>query len=81
MNPGDIRVAIAALGPISSLTMGIAMGYWDAVASTCAQQLSTPMRRSTLPLPPRLLHQASYIVGIFSDFTLAVIQLLERLPT
>ena len=42
VNPGEIHVAITALGPISTLTMGIAMGYWDAVASTCAQQLSTP---------------------------------------
>ena len=42
VNPGQIQVAITALAPVSSLTMGIGLGFWDATASTCTQQLSTP---------------------------------------
>jgi hypothetical protein len=80
VNPGEIHVAITALGPVSTLTMGIAMGYWDAVASTCAQQLSTPDATINVAYAANPPAPGEYCVGIFdtgnvqvsSDFTLTV---------
>ena len=80
VNPGEIHVAITALSPVSSLTMGIAVGYWDAAASTCAQQLSTPDATINVAYAANPPQPGEYCVGIFdtgnvqvsSDFTLTV---------
>jgi len=42
VNPGKINVSITELAPVSTITMGIALGSWDAAASTCTQQLQAP---------------------------------------
>ena len=80
VNPGNIQVAITALGPISSLTMGIAMGLWDTTASTCSQDLSTPTATLNVAFAASPPAPGEYCVGIFdtgnvqvsSDFTLTV---------
>ncbi len=40
-NPGDIVVAITQLGPTSTLTMGLSMGFWDNATSVCSRELTT----------------------------------------
>ena len=80
VNPGDIRVAITALGPISTLTMGIAMGFWDAAASTCAEQLNTDTATVNVAYAATPDSPGEYCVAIYdtgnvqvsSDFTLTV---------
>ena len=80
VNPGDIQVAITALAPTSSLTMGIAMGFWDAATSTCAQQLTTTTATLNVAFAASPSAPGEYCVGIFdtgnvvvsSDFTLTV---------
>jgi hypothetical protein len=69
-----------ALGPISSLTMGIAMGFWDAAAATCAEELSTPSATLNVAYAATPSQPGEYCVGIYdtgnvqvsSDFTLTV---------
>ena len=80
VNPGDIRVAITALGPISSLTMGLSMGFWDAAASACAEDVSTSTATLNVAYAATPAAPGEYCVGIFdtgnvqvsSDFTLTV---------
>jgi hypothetical protein len=80
VNPGDIQVAITALAPTSTLTMGIAMGFWDSTTSTCSQQLSTTVATLNAVFPATPSAPGEYCVGIFdtgnvvvsSDFTLTV---------
>jgi hypothetical protein len=80
VNPGDIRVAITALAPVSTLSMGISMGFWDAATSTCAEQLSTTTATLDASFAASPSAPGEYCVGIFdtgnvqvsSDFTLSV---------
>ena len=80
VKPGQIQVAITALAPVSSLTMGIGLGFWDATASTCTQQLSTPSATLNVAFAADPSSAGEYCVGIFdtgnvqtsSDFTLTV---------
>lgn len=80
VNPGDIHVAITALAPLSTATMGIGLGYWDAPTSTCVQELSrndATLNVAYAGTPPA---PGDYCVAIFdtgnvqvsSDFTLTV---------
>jgi hypothetical protein len=80
VNPGDISVSITALAPVSTLTMGIAMGYWDSAAETCTQQLTTTAATLDVVFNASPSAAGDYCVGIFdtgnvaesSDFTLKV---------
>jgi hypothetical protein len=80
VNPGDINVSITELGPVSTITMGIALGFWDATASTCTQQLSTSAATLNLVFAASPSSPGEYCVGIFdtgnvqaaSDFTMKV---------
>jgi hypothetical protein len=80
VNPGDINVSITELGPVSSITMGIAMGFWDATASTCTEQLSTTAATLNVVFAASPSAPGEYCVGIFdtgnvqvsSDFMLKV---------
>ena len=80
VNPGEIRVAITQLAPVSTLTMGIAMGFWDATTSTCAQQLKADtatvnVAYTATPDSPGDYCAAIYDTGnvqVSSDFTLTV---------
>ena len=38
-NPGRINTSITSLSPVSTLTMGLGLGAWDATAETCTEQL------------------------------------------
>jgi hypothetical protein len=80
VNPGQIQVGITALAPTSTLTMGIALGFWDPAALTCTQQLSNPTATLGVPYAANPSAPGEYCVGIFdtgnvtvsSDFTLTV---------
>ena len=80
VNPGDIGVSITELGPISTLSMGIALGSWDAAASTCTQQLTTTAATLNVVFNASPSAPGEYCVGIFdtgnvqgsSDFSLKV---------
>lgn len=60
--------------------MGIAMGFWDAAAATCAEELSTPSATLNVAYAATPPQPGEYCVGIFdtgnvqvsSDFTLTV---------
>lgn len=80
VNPGDIGVSITELAPVSTLSMGIAMGFWDAAAETCTQQLTTSAATLNIVFNASPSAAGDYCVGIFdtgnvqdsSDFTLKV---------
>ncbi len=80
VNPGEIQVGITALAPVSSLTMGIAVGGWDAVSLSCTQPLSTPTATLNVFFAANPPAPGEYCVAIFdtgnvqlsSDFTLTV---------
>ncbi len=80
VNPGAISVSITELGPVSTLTMGIALGSWDATALTCAEQVTTPSATLNVVYTANPSAAGEYCVGIFdtgnvqvsSDFTLKV---------
>jgi hypothetical protein len=80
VNPGDINVAITALAPTSTLSMGIGLGFWDPATSTCVQQLSTTAATLNVAFAASPSSAGEYCVAIFdtgnvvvsSDFTLTV---------
>jgi hypothetical protein len=41
-NPGSLDAAITALSPVSTLTMGLYLGGWDATTETCPRALPAP---------------------------------------
>jgi hypothetical protein len=80
VNPGDIHVAITQLMPVGTLSMGIALGFWEAASSTCVEQLSSTSVTLNVPLAATPSSAGDYCVAIFdtgnvqvpSDFTLSV---------
>jgi|SRR5436190_21313458 len=80
VNPGDINLAITALAPVSTLTMGLALGSWDAAASSCTQQVSTSQATINAVYTASPSAPGEYCVGIFdvgnvqvsTDFVLTV---------
>jgi hypothetical protein len=80
VNPGDISLSITELAPVSTLTMGLVLGSWDAVASTCTQQRSTNTATVNLVFSASPSAAGEYCVGIFdvgniqvsTDFALKV---------
>ena len=80
VNPGDISLSITELAPLSTLTMGLALGSWDAAASTCTQQLTTNTATVNAVFSANPSAPGEYCVGIFdvgnvqvsSDFALKV---------
>ncbi len=65
VNPGDISLSITELAPVSTLTMGLALGSWDAAASTCTQQLSTNTATVNAVFAANPSAPGEYCVGIF----------------
>ena len=65
VNPGDINLAITALAPVSTLTMGLALGSWDAAASSCTQQVSTSQATINAVYTASPSAPGEYCVGIF----------------
>jgi hypothetical protein len=80
VNPGAINVSITELGPVSTLTMGITMGFWDTITSTCSEQAAAPSATLNVVYTATPSAPGEYCVGIFdtgnvqvsSDFTLKV---------
>jgi hypothetical protein len=80
VNPGDIQVAITALTPVNSVTMGISLGFWTGPTETCTEQLSTTTATLNASFAATPSAPGEYCVGIFdtgnvkesSDFTLKV---------
>ena len=80
VNPGDISLSITELAPVSTLTMGLALGSWDAAASICTQQVSTSQATINVVYAATPSAPGEYCVGIFdignvqvsTDFVLKV---------
>lgn len=80
VNPGAISLSIAELAPVSTLTMGLALGSWDAAASSCTQQLSTNTATLNVVFSANPSAPGEFCVGIFdignvqvsTDFVLKV---------
>ena len=80
VNPGEIQVAMTQLAPLSTITMGIGVGVWDAATSICIQQLSTDVATLNVAYAATPPAPGEYCVAIFdtgnvqvtSDFTLTV---------
>jgi len=80
VNPGDISVSIAALSPVSTLTMGVGLGSWDAAAEACTPQRTTNSATLNVVFSASPSAAGEYCVGIFdvgnvqdsSDFELKV---------
>ena len=63
-NPGNIVAKITELAPVSTLTMGLSLGFWDATTSLCSQDISGSVTLNTTMSgqPPG---PAQYCVGIY----------------
>lgn len=79
-NPGDIRVSITQLSPVSTLTMGIWLGAWDPATETCPNQLATNSATLNVIFTGSPSGPAEYCVAIYdvgnlqsaAEFTLTV---------
>ncbi len=86
VNPGRIRSRSPNWPPSARLPMGIAMGFWDAATSTCAEQLRTTAATINVAFAATPSSPGEYCVGIFdtgnvqvsTDFTLSSHALLSR---
>jgi hypothetical protein len=65
VNPGDINVSITELAPLSTITMGIGLGSWDAAGSTCTPQRSTNTATLNVVFAASPSAPGEYCVGIF----------------
>ena len=65
VNPGNISLSITELAPVSTLTMGLALGSWDAGTSTCTQQVTTSMATLNVVYTASPSAPGEYCVGIF----------------
>ena len=82
-NPGDIQAAITSLSPISTLTMGLNLNFWDAVAEACPRSnVSTDVARVNAAISGTPQQAGEYCVSIFdvgnipvagTDFTITVL--------
>jgi len=80
VNPGAINLSITELAPVSTLTMGLALGSWDASTSICTQQVSTSQATINAVYTANPSAPGEYCVGIYdvgnvqvsTDFTLKV---------
>lgn len=80
VNPGDFNLAITALAPVGTLTMGLGLGFWDAAASACTGIGSTNTATLNAVYSYTPSSAGEYCVAIFdvgnvqvsSDFTLTV---------
>ena len=63
-NPGNIVAKITELSPVSTLTMGLSLGFWDATTSLCSQDITSSVTLNTTVsgAPPG---PATYCVGIY----------------
>jgi hypothetical protein len=79
-NPGAINATIATMSPISSLTMGLTIGSWDATNQSCPQQVFSDAARVSQTLSGTPQSAGEYCVGIYdvgnlqqpSEFSLTV---------
>jgi hypothetical protein len=82
-NPGDIQTAITSLSPISTLTMGLNLNFWDAAAEACPRSsVSTEQARVNAAISGTPQQAGEYCVSIFdvgnvpaggTDFTITVL--------
>lgn len=64
-NPGSLDVFISSLSPVSTLTMGLQMGSWEATAESCPQQIFTDAARVNLVLSGNPQRPGEYCVAIY----------------
>ena len=67
VNPGTIRVSITALAPTSTIAMGVALGFWDAAATTCVEELSTNAATLNVALTATPSAPGDYCVAIYDS--------------
>jgi hypothetical protein len=80
-NPGSIDAAITALGPVSTLTMGLHLGGWDATTETCSRALPLDTARLNQVLSGTPQSAGEYCVAIYDvgnvqspvDFTITLL--------
>jgi hypothetical protein len=80
VNPGEIQVAITELGPTSTLTMGILLGFWEAATQTCVEQARTTTATVNVVYTANPSSPGEYCAAVFdsgnvvvtSDFKLTV---------
>jgi hypothetical protein len=79
-NPGSLDAAITSLSPVSTLTMGLNLGAWDATTETCSKAIPSDVARLNLVLSGTPQSAGEYCVSIYdvgnlqsaADFTLTV---------
>jgi hypothetical protein len=79
-NPGSLDAAITALGPVSTLSMGLSLGGWDPTAETCSKIIVLEVRLNQ-PITGTPQSAGEYCVSIYdsgnlqgpTDFTVTVL--------
>jgi hypothetical protein len=81
-NPGDIVAAITSLSPISTLTMGLNLNFWDPLTEACPRSsVSSDVARVNAAISGSPQQAGEYCVSIFdvgnvpvagTDFTITV---------
>jgi hypothetical protein len=78
-NPGNIIATITRLAPVSTLTMGLSLGFWEDTTSACSEALKNSVTLN-VPIAGSPSGPDEYCVGIFdvgnlqvpTEFTLVV---------
>jgi len=65
VNPGSLDAAITSLDPVSTLTMGLQLGVWDAAAETCSKSVFTDAARLNQVLSGTPQAAGEYCVAIY----------------
>lgn len=63
--PGTINVSITTLTPLSTVTMGLRIGAWEAATESCPQQVFSESARLNLVLTGNPQGPGEYCVAIY----------------
>src|SRR5262245_50237971 len=63
--PGNIDATLTDIQPLTTITMGVGLGVWDATSNTCTLQLSSNAAKLNLTLSASVSVAGELCVGVF----------------
>jgi hypothetical protein len=63
--PGNIDAVITSIGPLSTITVGLGLGVWDATAQSCSLQISSNAAKLNLTLSATISAPGDICVAVY----------------
>jgi hypothetical protein len=63
--PGNIDAVITSIGPLSTITVGLGLGVWDATSQTCSLVVRSDTAKLNLTLQASVTSAGDICVGVY----------------